>query len=463
LAAVSARFREAHSFSGNPRLAGDTKSPAGFNLMRHAVTLFLVLAPISLLLIPGSFANAQTESVIYSFTGGTDDGAVPANGLAFHNGSIFGVTNEGGGYNEDGILFQLSPGGNGGWNEQAIHVFEGGNDGASPSPVIFDARGNLYGEATSFGEYGCGLVFEFSPNGSGWGEIKVLYNFTCAYDGGSPEGGLTLDAAGNLYGTTGKGGDVNLCQSDPWNVGCGVVFKLTPGAKGIWAESVLYTFTGQRDGYAPEGGLVLDSTGNLYGATEYYGYNNANGGWGLIFELSPQPQGEWKYSVLHRFPAGAGGQLPFSNLVVLNGNVYGTTWNGGLMSACNGNGCGIAYEVSVASKQFKILHTFTGAADGGNLFSPLTLAKGKLYGTTQIGGDLNLCQGTGGSRGDGCGVVYELSPAGNLQVVYTFENSNNNDGDGPDGRMTSDSSGNLYGETRIGGTDGLGSVFEVPF
>lgn len=167
--------------------------------------------------------------------------------------------------------------------------------------------------------------------------------------------------------------------------------------------------------------------------------------------------------MLHRFSGETGGQLPFSNLVLLDGNIYGTTWIGGLMSACNGAGCGIAYEVSVASKEFKILHTFTGAADGGSLFSPLTLRNGKLYGTTQIGGDLSLCQGTGGSQGDGCGVVYELSPSGKFRVVYAFENSNNNDGDGPDGRMTSDSSGNLYGETRIGGTDGLGTIFEIVF
>lgn len=429
--------------------------------MRCAVASRLPLALIFVFLVPSTPANAQTESVIYNFTGGTNDAAVPANGLTFHNGSIFGVTNEGGGYNEDGILFQLSPTGNGRWNEQAIHVFEGGDDGAAPSPVIFDARGNLYGEAVSGGQYGCGLVYEFSPKGSGWSKMKVLYSFTCRSDGFFPSGGLTFDAAGNLYGTTGKGGDLNRCQSEA--SGCGVIFKLTPGANDTWTEWVLYNFTGQADGYAPQGGLTLDSTGNLYGTTQWYGYNDADVGWGVTFELSPQPQGKWKYAALHRFSNETGGQLPFSSLVLLNGNVYGTTWTGGSVSACNGAGCGIAYKVSVASKRFKILHTFTGAADGGNLFSPLTLANGKLYGTTQIGGDLNLCQGTGGSQGDGCGVVYELSPAGEFQVVYTFENSNNDDGDGPDGRMASDSSGNLYGETRIGGTDGLGAIFEIAF
>jgi uncharacterized repeat protein (TIGR03803 family) len=183
----------------------------------------------------------------------------------------------------------------------------------------------------------------------------------------------------------------------------------------------------------------------------------------VIFQLSPQTQGEWEYSVLHHFSSITGGQLPFGNLVLSNGNIYGTTWTGGLLSGCNNFTCGVAYELSGATKQFKILHAFTGGADGGNLFSPLTLRNGSLYGTTQVGGNLNLCQGTGGSRADGCGVVYELSPAGGFQVVYTFENSNGNDGDGPDGQMASDSSGNLYGETRIGGTGGLGAIFKIAF
>ena len=427
--------------------------------MKIPVARYVLLTLVSLYNLPLRI-NAQSESVIYSFTDGSNDGAVPASGLTFHDGSIFGVTNEGGAYDSDGVLFQLSPDGNGGWQEQAIHVFQGGLDGATPSPVIFDAHGNLYGEAVSYGKYGCGLIFEFSPNGSGWSPMKVLYNFTCGADGGSPSGGLTFDAAGNLYGTTGKGGDDNLCQSFAWDVGCGVIFKLAPGTNGIWAESVLYTFTGQQDGYAPWGGLSFDSAGNLYGTTEYYGYYS-DGGLGLIFKLSPQSQGNWKYSVLHRFPGGTEGQLPFSNLVVSNGNIYGTTWEGGLMTGCNGLGCGVAYELSGATKQFRILHTFTGGGDGGNLFSPLTQVNGRLFGTTQLGGDVSLCQGTGGSQGNGCGVVYELSPKHGFQVVYTFENSDNNDGDGPDGRMASDLHGHLYGETRIGGVYGLGAIFEI--
>ncbi len=435
--------------------------------MRSSARAFLPVISAALFLFAGVRfdANAQTESVIYSFTDGSADGAVPAGGLTFHSGSIFGVTNEGGGFNEDGVLFQLTPDGNGKWNEGPVHVFEGEADGAVPSPVIFDAAGNLYGEAVSFGEYGYGLIFEFSPIQAGW-KMKVLYNFTGGSDGGHPEDGLTFDAAGNLYGTTGGGGNLSVCQWDPWNLGCGVVFELSPAADGTWAESVLYTFTGQQDGYSPEGGLTFDSQGNLYGATEFYGFNNSDGGYGVVYRLSPQGQGEWKYSALHHFAGGDSGEVPFGNLVVAADSIYGTTWEGGMMSACNGLGCGIVYELSGTTKKFKILHTFTGGADGGSFLSPLTLANGRLFGTAQLGGDLSLCQGTGGSQGDGCGVVYSLSPStgssnGGFRVAYTFKNSTNNDGDGPDGRMTVDEAGNLYGETRIGGTYDLGAIFEI--
>ena len=314
-----------HVFQGG--LDGATPSPVIFdahgNLYGEAVNFGKYGCRLIFEFSPNG-SGWSPMKVLYNFTCG-------AGGLTFHDGSIFGVTNEGGAYDSDGVLFQLSPDGTGGWQEQAIHVFQGGLDGATPSPVIFDAHGNLYGEAVNFGKYGCRLIFEFSPNGSGWSPMKVLYNFTCGADGGSPSGGLTFDAAGNLYGTTGKGGDDNLCQSFAWDVGCGVIFKLAAGPNGTWTESVLYTFTGQQDGYAPWGGLSFESAGNLYGTTEYYGYYS-NGGLGLIFKLSPQSQGNWKYSVLHRFPGGTEGQLPFSNLVVSNGNIYGTTWEGGLMT-----------------------------------------------------------------------------------------------------------------------------------
>jgi uncharacterized repeat protein (TIGR03803 family) len=407
-------------------------------------------------------ASAQSESVIYSFTDGANDGAVPANGLTFYNESVFGVTNEGGAFNSYGVLFLLYPDGNGGWQESPVHAFQGSNDGATPSPVIFDGAGNLYGEAVSGGKYGYGLIFEFSPTGNSW-MMKVLYNFKGGSDGRFPSGGLAFDTSGNLYGTTAAGGLLNLCQSDPRNAGCGIVFRLSPQPTGVWNESVLYTFLGGEDGYLPQGGLTIDSQGNLYGTTFFYGFTG-NGGLGVVFKLSPQGQSRWRYSALHHFVGGQGGQIPFSNLILSAGNLYGTTWQGGLMSACNGLGCGVAYQLSAATKKLSLLHTFTGGADGGNLFSPLTLLNGKLFGTTQIGGDLTLCQGTGGSGGNGCGVVYELAPGSHpakFRVVYTFENSNNNDGDGPDGRLTFDSAGNLYGETRIGGALGLGTIFAL--
>jgi len=97
----------------------------------------------------------------------------------------------------------------------------------------------------------------------------------------------------------------------------------------------------------------------------FYGFNNSDGGYGVVYRLSPQGQGEWKYSALHHFAGGDSGEVPFGNLVVAADSIYGTTWEGGMMSACNGLGCGIVYELSGTTKKFKILHTFTGGADGG--------------------------------------------------------------------------------------------------
>ena len=211
--------------------------------------------------------------------------------------------------------------------------------------------------------------------------------------------------------------------------------------------------------------MTFDSKGNLYGAT-VYGGNSDGTGYGVVCELSPQAGAEWKNRVLHFFLGGADGQLPFGNVVLNTGNIYGTTWQGGLMQTCNGVGCGVAYELSPQGKGWKYtpLHRFTGGTDGGGLFGPLTLLGEKLFGTAQIGGIVSLCRGVGGSQGNGCGVVYELSPiqggGWTERVVYAFQGGSN-DGDGPYGLLALDQNSNLYGVTRIGGTSGMVVVFAV--
>jgi hypothetical protein len=427
---------------------------SGQNILATVAMLAATMFAMPLRLI------GQTESALYSFPGGTE-GGVPQSGLTFHDGSLFGVTANGGPFNDSGILFQLSPDGNVGWTESVIHSFEGKDDGSIPlGPLVFDAAGNFYGVAAA----GCGSVFEFSPLRNGKWKMKELYNFTCDADGGNPVGGLALDASGNIYGATASGGNLSACNPTHFPSGCGVVFKLAPAADGEWTETVIHAFTGKKDGWMPLGGPVLDSAGNLYGAAGRGG--NADGsGYGVIFKLSHLRNGKWSKQVLHAF-IGTDGFLPNGNLAIdANGNLYGTTWQGGRMRDCNGLGCGTAFEVSPAGTGWTttVLHQFTGGAKGGSLNGPLTLAGGKLLGTAQVGGDLSLCNGTGGSQGNGCGVVYELTPRPNgvwlETVLHAFTGSN--DGDGPCGTLTLDGTGNVYGETRIGGTDGLGAIFEV--
>ena len=407
-------------------------------------------------------AQAQTESVIYNFPGG-NNGSAPVFGLTFHDGNIFGMTAGGGAYGQSGTLFELSPNGNGSWTENVLHAFDASTDGSVPEgPLLFDAAGNFYGIASANGLNECGLVFEFSPVGASW-QMNDLYDFACGSDGAFPVGGLAMDAAGNLYGATQYGGDVSskTCYIAPWAEGCGVIFTLTPGSNGVWTEKVLYTFTAGADGFWPLGGPVIDSFGHLFGASAYGGKYSRSGFGGVVFELSQSKTGSWKYSSLHAFQ-GTDGNLPLGNFILnSSGNLYGTTWQGGALQDCNGLGCGVVFEVSPSSSGWRtsVLRTFKGSTDGGSLYAPLVLIGGKLAGVAQIGGNLSECQGAG------CGVVYELLPPGksgiqwNEKVLYSF--TGGNDGNGPLGRLTFDGSGNLYGETRIGGTDNLGVVFEI--
>ena len=163
--------------------------------------------------------------------------------------------------------------------ETSLYSFTGGNDGGDPaSQLTFDSAGNAYGTTVIGGVFGCGTVFQLTPMGGGRWQQSVLYSFGCFDDGKNPYGGVTLDAAGNLYGTTVAGGTGGVCSGD----GCGVVFKLTKSG-GLWSENVLYSFTDGVDGSGPGGGVVFDRAGNLYGTTPDGGAYAA----GTIYQLSP--------------------------------------------------------------------------------------------------------------------------------------------------------------------------------
>ncbi len=270
---------------------------------------------------------------------------------------------------------------------------------------------------------------------------KVLYSF-CGYSndctGYFPQGNLILDNAGNLYGTTYRG-----------NTDDGNVFELSPGSNGTWTETVLYSFTGGGDGGYPNGGLIFDAAGNLYGVTQSGGNTNCN--CGTVFELSPGRNGTWTETVLYSF-TGPDGYGPRAGLTFDSaGNLYGTTQGGGAI------GSGTVYQLTPGSNGLwteKVIHSFNPKVkDGWTPFSPVTFdTSGNLYGTTQRGG-------TGG----GYGTVFQLTPHANGK--WTEKLLRSFGGDGKDGAspwagVILDAAGNLYGTTNHGGTDRSGCIFQ---
>ena len=247
--------------------------------------------------------SAGHETVLYSFTGGTD-GANPRAGVLLDSaGNLYGTALYGG--TGSGVVFKLDPKG----HETVLYSFNGGSDGLFPyGGVVRDSGGNLYGTTQYGGSSGfAGVVFKIGSKG---GET-VLHSFTGGQDGGYPEAGLILDSAGNLYGTASSGGQRYA----------GVVFKIDSTGK----ETVLYNFTGGSDGGFPQTGVVRDSAGNLFGT--------ANGGTGqnlgVVYKVDPTGN----ETVLHNFTGGADGSLPFAGLTRdAAGTLFGTTYEGGMRS-----------------------------------------------------------------------------------------------------------------------------------
>jgi uncharacterized repeat protein (TIGR03803 family) len=227
-------------------------------------------------LSPGS--GGWTETYLYSFCPKYHcvDGDGPDNPFTWDaNGDLYGAT-EGGGKGNLGVIFELERTANG-WKEHVLHNFPASaTDGYDPDGgLTLDQKGNVYGTTSQGGSKGNGTVFQLTRGTDGRWKETILYNFPDAFhNGGGADAGVIFDRAGNLYGTTPGGGDPN-CQ-------CGVVFKMTPGANGKWTYSVLHRFTGA-DGFDPEAGLTLDSKGNIYGTTVAGGA----GGAGVVFEITP--------------------------------------------------------------------------------------------------------------------------------------------------------------------------------
>jgi uncharacterized repeat protein (TIGR03803 family) len=328
--------------------------------------------------------------------------------------------------------------------ETVLYHFKGGSDGVSPSAnLVEDSAHNLYGTTLSGGTSDFGTVFEVAPPGTAWTET-VLYSFAGGNDGASPHSDLIFDKAGNLYGTTVFGGDQYHCTG-----GCGTVFQLAPPATqgAPWTEHVLYRFTGGSDGRNPWAGLIMDSTGNLYGTT----MNGSSLGAGTVFELSPPAQGGWTETVLHTFGKAGDGANPIADLTFgLHGAIFGTAQNSN-----NQSDAGVVFKLKPPATQGGswtegVLYRFTGGSDGGSPSAALIIDKaGNLYGTTNQGG---------GSSGSG--VVFEISfDTWTETVLYTF--TGGSDGANPWARLLIDKAGNLYGTTTFGGANDNGSAFEL--
>lgn len=218
------------------------------------------------------------ESLIYAFTGGTD-GEGPAGNLSWDSaGSLYGIAG-GGGTSKQGVVFQLSPSGET-WKEAVLHNFTGGTDGGGPvGGVISDTQSNLYGMTNIGGlsscaqGYGCGTVFELQPAMRKW-KFSVLHAFDLI-DGADPYDVLTMDSAGDLYGTTYIGGAQDY----------GTVFELSSSG-GKWSETVIYSFDPAGEGGSlPLGGVIVNSEGVIYGTAAFGGVGDP--GYGVVFSISP--------------------------------------------------------------------------------------------------------------------------------------------------------------------------------
>jgi uncharacterized repeat protein (TIGR03803 family) len=401
------------------------------------------------------------EKVLYSFQGGTNDGSVPAGGVVFDKqGNLYGATTDG------GMVYQLAPPAQQGdpWTETVLYTFKGKqyNDGDLPNGgLLIDSQGNLYG-VTAYGgsgdcvllgtNVGCGTVYELSSpqqKGDPWTET-ILYSFPTAKQGYLPNGDLVFDRAGNLYGATEFGGGKGT-SCDPYYQYCGAVFELSPPKTkgGEWTEKVLHAFASGTDGANPNGGLVLDGEGNVYGTT----YAGGSGDWGTVYELKPPTRkgGAWTEKQVHVFTTGNAGGLPSAGVIFdSKANLYGTT-------------VGTIFRLappSTKSGRWKetILSTFNNyeAYDpsGALIFG----ANGNLYGTTQ-------------SAKTSFGTVFRLRPpsrkggAWAFSILYGFKGAP--DGAQPAAKLIFDKHGNLYSTTTQGGAGtgcgfaGCGTLFEV--
>lgn len=374
-------------------------------VVRFAI-LVLLLAPL---------APAQTFTVLYTFTGGSDGGYPHGALLRDGQGNFYGTTFQGGSAG-DGVVFKVTSAG----VETVLHNFTSTPDGQYPvTALVHDGQG-LFGVTENGGSNTVGCVFEVNLQG----KERIIHSFgSSSNDGVFPVAGLTRDSAGNLYGDAQAGGAS----------GGGMVFKLTPTG----VETVVHSFSfNGKDGSAPVGGLTLDSAGNLYGTT----FGGGSAGGGTIFKINSAGV----ETILYNFGQTPNDGLnPESSLLRDSaGNLYGTTNAGGTSQL------GTVFKLDSAGTE-TILHNFTGSSDGANPSAGLVRdSASNFYGTTTFGG------------APGYGVIFKIDTTGKETILYTF--TGQTDGGNPQTSLILDSAGNLYG-TSGGGAGGGGAAFGTVF
>ncbi|MGA7078972.1 MAG: choice-of-anchor tandem repeat GloVer-containing protein [Terriglobales bacterium] len=412
----------------------------------------LVVAAMALIL--AQLASAQTENVLFNFNNSSTgkDGQTPylyGSLIMDSEGNLYGAADNGG--KSHGVVFKLTPKAKGKdpWKITILHSFKGydskkpsKSDGDLPeSAVIMDGQGNVYGTTYEGGTADMGTVYELSPTLKGAWTETILHSFTGGDDGVGPSQPLTMDAEGNIYGTTGSGGNGEYCQG----IGCGIVFELSPTKSGPWTETIIHAFQGSEnqmgcDGSGPVGQLYLNAQGNMYGAT----YEGGCPDDGTVFELTSNGDGAWNYGQVFVYPGAGLAAAPLGGVIGdAEGNLYGL-WDGGVYEL-QGSGDSFTYET---------LYFFCSNCDGpigtqggGLIFD----SSDNLYGTSYGGGN-------------GYGTVFELSPAGggtwNEETLWMF---NHTDGSNPVCSLLLDGKGNLYGSTPYGGASdfGAGVIFQI--
>lgn len=372
--------------------------------------------------------SAGTERILYSFGASATDGVVPNGPLVVDSsGNVYGTTVDGGVNGlYDGTVFKISAAG----TETTLYSFgASATDGQVPiGGLVIDAAGNLYGTTEYGGVNGDGTVFKIDTAG----EETILHSFGIGFtDGGVPSAGLIMDSAGDLYGMTDLGG-AN---------GGGTVFKIDAAGK----ETILYSFAANSsDGVHPSGGLIMDGAGNLYGTTRAGGF-----GYGTVFKLNSSGT----ETVLYAIGASLDGEYPEGGLALDSaGNLYGTT-------AYAQESSGTVFEIGAdgtATLLYAFGTTVNDESDGATPDASLVVdSAGNLYGTT-IGG------GTNNERLGGYGTVYRIEKIGSSiteTVLYSF-GASATDGTGPNSLIV-DSAGNLYGTTVNGGANGKGTIFAI--